>query len=108
VAGSPHRRRTRVAKAAADVAKPASSGEMPSLTLRWKRVVAVAVRLRDLSIPVMDLQFGALVPADLACGIDGLLFRLKPPCGAVSATPEHLPIVLLFVEGDVVHRIRFP
>lgn len=55
----------------------------PGLSLRWKRVIAMAVFPLDFAVLAMDEELRSLVAADLPPSINGLLLCVKMAAGSV-------------------------
>lgn len=64
------------------------------LALGWARVVSVAVGALDFAVLSVDDQFGPLVAADLATGIDSLGLGVPVAARALAAASFYIPTTI--------------
>src|SRR3712207_6803707 len=57
----------------------------------WIGIVAVAIRLANPAVLVVDLQLCSLVAADLAGGVDSILLLIKVMAGLLGAAAFDVP-----------------
>ena len=64
------------------------------LALGWERVISVAIGALDFAVFSVDDQFGPLVTADLATGIDSLGLGFPVTTGALTTAPLYIPAAI--------------
>ena len=64
------------------------------LALRRARVVSVAARALDFTVFSVDDQFGPLVTANLATGIDSLDLGVPVAAGTLTSTALNIPATI--------------
>ena len=60
--------------------------------VRRAGIVSVAVTFTNLALPVVDEQFGALIPRDIPRGVNGLGLRVVDRCEAAVVLAPHGPV----------------